>query len=120
MSGESELRRVVESFNVDESNQKTSEFIIKWCFNPPYSPHHRGMFKSMIKAAKKAMYSQLLQGDVSDEELLTIMTGAEAMVNSRPLTYQSADGKDIVPLTLTIFCMGSWVAFFLRRFEQRK
>ena len=29
--------------------------------------------------------------DVTDEELTTAFTGAEALINSRPLTYQSAD-----------------------------
>ncbi|CAG2212925.1 unnamed protein product [Mytilus edulis] len=29
--------------------------------------------------------------DINDEELLTVFTGAEAFINPRPLTYQSAD-----------------------------
>ena len=37
--------------------------------------------------------------DVTDEELMTVFTGAEALVNSRPLTYQSANPQDDVPLT---------------------
>jgi len=101
VSGESELRRVLESFNVDELNKKLLNFPSNGVLTL-----HTPLTKSMIKAAKKAMYSQLSQGDVSDEELLTIMTGAEAMVNSRPLTYQSADGKDIVPLTPNHFLHG--------------
>ena len=30
---------------------------------------------------------------------MTAFTGAEALVNSRPLTYQSADPEDDIPLT---------------------
>ena len=37
--------------------------------------------------------------DVTDEELTTAFTGAEALINSRPLTYQSANPQDDVPLT---------------------
>ena len=37
--------------------------------------------------------------DVNDEELMTAFTGAEALINSRPLTYQSANPQDDIPLT---------------------
>ena len=30
---------------------------------------------------------------------MSAFTGAEALINSRPLTYQSADPKDDMPLT---------------------
>ena len=50
----------------------------------------------MIKSAKKAMYSQINNSDITDEELMTTITGAEAMLNSRPLTYQSANSKETI------------------------
>ena len=37
--------------------------------------------------------------DVTDDELMTAFTRAEALINSRPLTYQSADPEDDTPLT---------------------
>ena len=53
----------------------------------------------MIKAAKKAIRAILGDADVNDEELMTSFTGVEALMNSRPLTYQSANLKDVTPLT---------------------
>ena len=53
----------------------------------------------MIKAAKRAVMAILGNADVTDEELMTAFTGAEALINSRPLTYQSADPEDDIPLT---------------------
>ena len=53
----------------------------------------------MIKAAKKAIVAILGNSDVTDEELMTAFTGAETLINSRPLTYQSANPQDDVPLT---------------------
>ena len=53
----------------------------------------------MIKSAKRAIIAILSNADVKDEELMTAFCGAEALINSRPLTYQSADIKDNVPLT---------------------
>ena len=72
---------------------------IKWTFNPPYAPHFGGVFETMTKAAKRAVMAILGNADVTDEELMTAFTGAEALINSRPLTYQSADPEDDIPLT---------------------
>ena len=53
----------------------------------------------MIKAAKKAIYAILSRADVMDEELLSAVIGAEGLINSRPLTFQSVNPQDPVPLT---------------------
>ena len=53
----------------------------------------------MVKSAKKAIKAILGQADINDEELMTAIVGAEGLINSRPLTYQSANHADDVPLT---------------------
>ena len=53
----------------------------------------------MIKSAKQAINAVLGNADINDEELMTAIIGAEALINSQPLTYQSADPSDDVPLT---------------------
>ena len=60
----------------------------------------------MIKAAKKAIRAILSNADINDEELMTTFIGVEALLNSRPLTYQSADSKDATPLTPNHFLHG--------------
>ena len=52
------------------------------------------------------MNAVLGNADVTDEELTTAFTGAEALLNSRPLTYQSANPKDGIPLTPNHFLIG--------------
>jgi len=74
----------------------------------------------MIKSAKKAMYSQINNSDITDEELMTTITGAEAMLNSRPLTYQSANSKDITPLTPNHFLHGQQGGEFAPEHETEK
>jgi hypothetical protein len=103
VAGEKELRKLITSLDHESIINNTS---IVWKFNPPYSPHHGGVFETMIKAAKRAMYSQLKNADFTDEELLTAITGAEAMLNSRPITYRSANPDDINPLTPNHFLHG--------------
>ena len=81
--------------------EKTACYGVKWHFNPPLAPHFSGIHEVMIKAAKKAILSS---ADVTDEELLSAVVGAEGLINSRPLTYQSVKPQDPVPLTPTTFC----------------
>ena len=57
----------------------------------------------MIKAAKWAVKAILGNADVTDEELLTAFTGTEVLLNSRPLTYQSANRENDTPLTPNYF-----------------
>ena len=83
---------------------------VKWTFNPPYAPHFGGVFfETMIKAAKRAILAILGNADVNDEELMTAFTEAESLVNSRPLTYQSANPEDDTPLTPNHFLQGQMV-----------
>ena len=60
----------------------------------------------MIKAEKKAIRAILGDADVNDEELMTTFTGVKELMNSRPLTYQSANPKDVTPLTPNHFLHG--------------
>ena len=89
-----------------EVQANTTSKEIKWTFNPPYAPHFGGIFEIIIKSAKRAITAILKNADVKDEELMTAFCGAEASINSRPLTYQSANVKDNVPLTPNHFLHG--------------
>lgn len=46
------------------------------------------------------------KSDVNDEELVSAFSGAESLLNSRPITYQSANPNDLVPLTPNHFLHG--------------
>ena len=102
-----ELRELIN--HVFQSNKLKESLVcqkIKWTFNPPSAPHFGGVFETMIKAAKRAILAILGNADINDEELVTAFTGAEALINSRPLTYQSANPEDNVPLTPNHFLHG--------------
>ena len=88
---------------------------IKWTFNPLSAPHFGGVFETMIKAAKRAILPILGNADINDEELMTAFTGAEALINSRPLTYQSVNPEDNVPLTPNHFLHGKLVVSLLQK-----
>ena len=101
-----ELRELVGGLDTNKIQDKTANKGVKWIFNPPLAPHFGGVHETMIKGAKRAIRAVLGNADVNDEELMTAFTGVEALMNSRPLTYQSADLKDATPLTPNHFLHG--------------
>jgi hypothetical protein len=60
----------------------------------------------MIKSAKRAIAAVLPNADVNDEELQTVFTGVESLLNSRPLTTISDDPNDELVLTPNHFLIG--------------
>ena len=96
------IKQIIKDSKVNESLVKQG---VKWTFNPPYVPHFEGAFETMIKATKRAIIAILRNADDTDEELMTVFTGAESLINSRPLTYQSANPDD-TPLTPNHFLQG--------------
>ena len=118
VGGTGELKELVSNFDVNKIIEKTAVKNVSWSFNPPLSPHFGGMFECMIKAAKKSMKKVLENADITDEELLTAITGAEFLINSRPLTYQSSNSNDVVPLTPNHFLIGQLGGDFSPECEQ--
>ena len=101
-----ELYELVEQLDQSKIQQSTANQGIKWQFNPPLAPHFGGVHETMIKSAKRAINAILGNADVTDEELITAFTGTEALINSRPLTHQSAHYDDDTPLTPNHFLHG--------------
>ena len=106
VGAEKELRELAKNLDEDKIQRSVANKGIRWHFNPPLAPHFGGVHEIMIKAAKRAIFAILGSADVNDEELMTAFTGAEALINSRPLTYQSANPSDDVPLTPNHFLRG--------------
>lgn len=82
-AAERELRGLVEQLNQSKVAQSTSSRGVIWHFNPPQALHFGGVHESMIKAAKRAVNAVLRNTDVNDEEVVTVFTGEEALLNSR-------------------------------------
>ena len=60
----------------------------------------------MIKSGKRAIYAILKEAHVNDAEIQTVFTGAESLLNSRPLTTVSGDVNDETTLTPNHFLIG--------------
>ena len=101
-----ELKKLVSQLDRQKLESKTAVLGVTWRFNPPGAPHFGGAHEVMMKAAKKATNAVVRDRDVNDEELITVFAGVESLLNSRPLTYQSSDPRDSVPLTPNHFLHG--------------
>ena len=82
VGGNNELKELVQCLDHNKVIKTTADKGVKWHFNVPLGPHHGGVFETMVKAAKRAIYRILGNADVNDEELHTAFTGAETLMNS--------------------------------------
>ena len=101
-----ELQDLVKALDKDKITRSTADKGVKWYFNPPYAPHFGGVHEIMVKAAKRAIYAILGKADINDEELITAFVGSEDLINSRPITYQTANPEDNMPPTPNHFLQG--------------
>ena len=101
-----ELKSLILQLDQEKVKESIANKGIVWHFNPPLAPHFGGVHETMIKSAKRAINAILGNADITDEELMTAIIGAEGLINSQPLTYQSTDPDDDVPLTPNHFLHG--------------
>ena len=72
---------------------------IKWHFITPNAPHFGGDWERLVKSTKSALKNVLKEQCVTETVLRTALIEVEDAMNSRPLTYNSADPQDFTALT---------------------
>ena len=71
---------------------------IRWKHQIPRSPWMGGHFERLVRTVKASLATAISRKLLTLEEFTTVVKEAENIVNSRPLTYQSDETRDI-PLT---------------------
>lgn len=80
----------------------------RWNFNSPSAPHMGGVWERLVRSVKNAICTIIdAPRRPTDEVLETILFDAEAMINSRPLTYIPLETADEESLTPNHFLLGS-------------
>ncbi|XP_035220692.1 uncharacterized protein LOC118193680 [Stegodyphus dumicola] len=85
---------------------------IQWKFIPPASPHFGGLWEANIKSVKRILLRVAKSAIMNFEELTTLVTQIEAVLNSRPLSPLFSDPSDLQPLTPGHFLTGSAMLSF--------
>lgn len=91
-----------------EFNNNISNFLsskgIQWHFIPPAAPHFGGAWESTVKVMKYHLKRTIGQATLKFEELTTLLTRIEAILNSRPLVQ--ADSDDLPYISPGHFLIG--------------
>ncbi|XP_055913549.1 uncharacterized protein LOC129947130 [Eupeodes corollae] len=72
---------------------------IRWNFIVERAPWWGGFWERMIRTIKNVLKTVIGKAKLNFEQLRTLLTEAEALVNERPLTYLSEDVLGSPPLT---------------------
>lgn len=79
---------------------------ISWKFIVEAAPWWGGWWERLVGTVKTALRKVLGRSCLCSEELSTILTEIEAVLNSRPLTYSENDASDPVAITPAHFLVG--------------
>jgi len=103
-----ELYQLLHSRHCQETIDKgLKEDHIEWYFIPPHAPHFSGIWEAAVKSAKIHLRRTVGDAVLDFEEMATVLTQIEAVLNSRPLSPMSEDPNDLSFLTPGHFLVGS-------------
>jgi hypothetical protein len=94
------IRRSLQFILADtEMSQRVNDLDIRWIFKPPDGAHMVGVWERIMRSIKTALSSTLHTLAPTEEVLFTLLSEAENIVNSRPLTQVSLGVDDEEALT---------------------
>ena len=76
-----------------------TDYNIEWKFNPPIAPWMGEAWESMVKLAKRALYTIISNRTIHENLLVTLFCEIEYVLNSRPLVELSDEPNDFQAIT---------------------
>ena len=77
----------------------------EWTFNIERAPWWGGAFERMVQSTKRCLRKMVGQASLNQDELVTTVAEIESIINSRPLSYISAEDME-EPLTPSHLLIG--------------
>ena len=84
------------NFTSDEVQNFAATKNIEWKLNIPAAPWTGGFIERMVKSVKRILRKILRNARVTYEEMLTILSDIENIVNNRPLTYLYEEVGEVI------------------------
>ena len=100
-----DLQSVVQSLSLAAEKGNLSQSL-EWRFIPPGAPHMGGLWEAGVKSVKTHLRKGLEGHRLTFEEMGTVLSRIEAVLNSRPLMPVSEDPTTLEPLTPGHFLVG--------------
>ena len=72
---------------------------VEWKLNPPSAPHFGGVCERLVQCVKRALLLNLGSAKLTPDVFTTIVSEAECLVDSRPLTHVRSHHEDDNTLT---------------------
>ena len=72
---------------------------IKWKFIVGLAPWMGGFYERLVGLVKRTLKKAIGKASLTNEQLLTILKEAEAVINARPLVYIGDDIQSLIALT---------------------
>ncbi|XP_033212219.1 uncharacterized protein LOC117169820 [Belonocnema kinseyi] len=102
-----DIQNLLSSHEHNKSVERTlTNDNIAWHVIPPRSPHFGGLWEPAVRSFKHHLLRVVANTLLIHEDLLTLTTEIEAILNSRPLTPISSDPNDLSTLTPAHFLIG--------------
>ena len=98
-----EIRESVSAWKKENLSEELDKLELTWTFGPAYCGSYGGSWERLVGLSKKLLRSVIGSKNVDQEDFETLLSGASALMNRRPLTPISADVDDDMALTPSHF-----------------
>ena len=102
----SELKEFISQFDHEQIENFSTSIHMKWKFNPPAAPHMGGAWERLVRSTKEVLSGLMETKVLTDDQLYTLLTEVESILNSRPITHLSDNPDDLDPLTPNHILLG--------------
>lgn len=101
-----ELKVLWNSLSSNELQEFFAEKWITWKFIVEKAAWWGGMWERLVRSVKTCLRKVIGKSSLSYEEIETILTEVEAVINSRSITFTHTSSDEPVPLTPSHFLIG--------------